>query len=467
MNQKEATTMNKLKSILIFTYGLSVIVSHAQPVDSVLTVQDFIQWVDQQHPILKSVGNLVPIANAEHRKTQGAFDPYFGTEFTSKEFDGEVYYNHPSWELTAATRSPLRLGMNWNSSSGLYTNPSDKLPEEGLFAIGGMIDLGNGLLTDRRRTDLALAKVGIELTQAEAELYRNELLTKAVKDYWKWYYAYSNLEANENAYKAAIEIYEFTLQSYKAGDASLMDTLEAKSLVNTWQTEYYNSQAEAINAKFIVSNWLWSIDEKPIILKPFVQPSPDIPEYSNSSTLSDDHPLLRYNDQKEEQYQLKRKLSVEYLKPKIAIGGAYLLTGNISSPPNSTMFNSENRIIKAQLGIPLFLREGRGYYESQRLQLENYRWERSSMENEWRNAMESVAGQFIYLESAVSAGISNQKTLERLLQAEQRKLELGDSELIKVNLRTGYYAKAMIQRAKLESELGQTWAYWMQLSNGY
>jgi len=89
------------------------------------------------------------------------------------------------------------------------------------------------------------------------------------------------------------------------------------------------------------------------------------------------------------------------------------------------------------------------------------------MENEWRNAMESVAGQFIYLESAVSAGISNQKTLERLLQAEQRKLELGDSELIKVNLRTGYYAKAMIQRAKLESELGQTWAYWMQLSNGY
>jgi outer membrane protein TolC len=292
-------------------------------------------------------------------------------------------------------------------------------------------------------------------------------LTKAVKDYWKWYYAYSNLEANENAYKAAIEIYEFTLQSYKAGDASLMDTLEAKSLVNTWQTEYYISQAEAINAKFIVSNWLWSMDEKPIVLKPFVQPSPDIPEYSNSSTLSDDHPLLRYNNQKEEQFQLKRKLSAEYLKPKIAIGGAYLLAGNVSSPPNLTMFNSENRIIKAQLGIPLFLREGRGYNESQRLQLENYRWERSSMENEWRNAMESVAGQFFYLESAVSAGISNQKTLERLLQAEQRKLELGDSELIKVNLRTGYYAKAMIQRAKLEFELGQTWAYWMQLSNGY
>jgi len=34
-------------------------------------------------------------------------------------------------------------------------------------------------------------------------------------------------------------------------------------------------------------------------------------------------------------------------------------------------------------------------------------------------------------------------------------------------LRTSYYAKSMIQRAKLETELGQTWAYWMQLSAGF
>ena len=72
-------------------------------------------------------------------------------------------------------------------------------------------DLGNGLLTDSRRTDLALAKAGIELTSAEAELYRNELLTKAVKDYWKWYEADAKVRAYELALTAAAEVYEFTL----------------------------------------------------------------------------------------------------------------------------------------------------------------------------------------------------------------------------------------------------------------
>ena len=450
--------------LYFFSATLSAQIKEA---DSVLTVGEFIQWVDQNHPLLKAVGNKLPIAKAELRKARGAFDPYISGTLASKEFNGEQYYRRPGVQLSSATASPVQFQLDWNSIDGLYTNPQDKLPPEGLFAVGGMINLGRGLLTDVRRTDLALAKAGVELSAAEAELYRNELLTKAVQSYWKWFEADQNVEANEVAWQAAMEVYAFTISAFEAGDASAMDTLDARALVSTWETDFYSAQSKAVKALYDLSNWLWSAEEIPVVLQPYVRPSAELPQQMENTLLGNEHPLWTYNDQKEEQLRLKRQLAREYLKPTIAVGGAYLLPGNFEALPSQGDFDANNRLVKAKLGIPLFLREGRGYTQSQNLQLESFQWERSAIENQWNNALSSTATQLLQLESAVKASVANQESVFLLLQAEQKKLVLGDSELIKVNLRTSYFAKAQIQRAKLQAELGQTWAYWMQLSAAY
>jgi outer membrane protein TolC len=450
--------------LYFFSATLSAQIKEA---DSVLTVGEFIQWVDQNHPLLKAVGNKLPIAKAELRKARGAFDPYISGTLASKEFNGEQYYRRPGVQLSSATASPVQFQLDWNSIDGLYTNPQDKLPPEGLFAVGGMINLGRGLLTDVRRTDLALAKAGVELSAAEAELYRNELLTKAVQSYWKWFEADQNVQAYEVAWQAAMEVYAFTISAFEAGDASAMDTLDARALVSTWETDFYSAQSKAVKALYDLSNWLWSAEEIPVVLQPYVRPSAELPRQMETTLLGKEHPLWTYNDQKEEQLRLKRQLAREYLKPTIAVGGAYLLPGNFEALPSQGDFDANNRLVKAKLGIPLFLREGRGYTQSQNLQLESFQWERSAIENQWNNALSSTATQLLQLESAVKASVANQESVFLLLQAEQKKLVLGDSELIKVNLRTSYFAKAQIQRAKLQAELGQTWAYWMQLSAAY
>lgn len=450
--------------LYFFSATLSAQIKEA---DSVLTVGEFIQWVDQNHPLLKAVGNKLPIAKAELRKARGAFDPYISGTLASKEFNGEQYYRRPGVQLSSATASPVQFQLDWNSIDGLYTNPQDKLPPEGLFAVGGMINLGRGLLTDARRTDLALAKAGVELSAAEAELYRNELLTKAVQSYWKWFEADQNAQAYEVAWQAAMEVYAFTISAFEAGDASAMDTLDARALVSTWETDFYSAQSKSVKALYDLSNWLWSAEEIPVVLQPYVRPSAELPRQMKTTLLGNEHPIWAYNDQKEEQLRLKRQLAREYLKPTIAVGGAYLLPGNFGALPSQEDFDANNRLVKAKLGIPLFLREGRGYTQSQNLQLESFQWERSAIENQWNNALSSTATQLLQLESAVKASVANQESVFLLLQAEQKKLVLGDSELIKVNLRTSYFAKAQIQRAKLQAELGQTWAYWMQLSAAY
>ncbi len=316
-------------------------------VDSVLTVDEFIQWVDQNHPLLKAVGNKLPIAKAELRKARGAFDPYISGTLASKEFNGEQYYRRPGVQMSGATASPVQLQLDWNSIDGLYTNPQDKLPAEGLFAVGGMVNLGKGLLTDVRRTDLALAKAGVELSAAEAELYRNELLTKAVQSYWKWFEADQNVKAYEVAWQAAMEVYAFTISAFEAGDASAMDTLDARALVSTWETDFYSAQSKAVKALYDLSNWLWSSEENPVVLQPYVRPSAELPKRMESTLLGKEHPLWTYNDQKEEQLRLKRQLAREYLKPTIAVGGAYLLPGNFEALPSQEDFDANNRLVKA------------------------------------------------------------------------------------------------------------------------
>jgi hypothetical protein len=234
----------------------------------------------------------------------------------------------------------------------------------------------------------------------------------------------------------------------------------------TWETEYQLARTKAISSLFEVSTWLWDEKEQPMLINAETIPSGVLVSPTIPLNL-EDHPLLRYNDAKEEQYRAKRQLAREYLKPKVAIGGALLAPGNTDAWPASADFTTENKVLKGKVEVPLLMREGLGYSRSQQLQLETFEWERAQSEYELRQQWEAQGYQIQNLEKALEASLKNEGALALLLDGERKKLALGDSELIKVNLRASYYAKAQIQRANIQSELGQAWARWRQLSASF
>ena len=460
--------MRRIKILFIFLCSAYTFPCAAQLSADTLSVEQFILWVDSYHPLMKAVNAKLPIAKAELLKRRGQFDPVLAGNLSNKTYENENYYNLPSWSLSTATAGPVRIDLDWNATAGLYTNPQDKLPEEGLFAIGGMLELGNGLFTDERRTALRLAKAGVHLGAAEAELDRNELLFRASKDYWKWFEAQQNSLAYFSALQAAKEIQNMTRQAFIAGDASGMDTLDANGLVSTWEAAYFSARQKSIQALFTMSNWLWSEAGQPIVLAENVLASRSLPQRTNMSMqLTDGHPLFQYNNAKERQFELKENLAKEYLKPKLGVGGAFLLPGNFETIPTASDFNERNRIVKAKVAVPLLLREGRGYSKSQSQQTEQFKWERDAQENAWTNQLNATAQSLLLLEKALDANQRNAQNMEALLHAEREKLRMGDSELLKVNLRTSYFAKALIQQAEAQSQLGIKWAEWLQLSAGF
>ena len=453
-----------MKRILLFVFLLGSASLFAQVEDNRLSAEQFVHWVDKYHPVLKAVRNKLPIAKAELLKARGQFDPALVGNLSSKNAGDILYYSLPVVGLAIPTATPVDLEVNWSRADGTFVNPQNIMPDIGMFTVGGMVNLGNGLMTDERRTSLAIAKAGVDLTEAEAQLYRNKLLAEAAKDYWKWYEAYASLKAYESAVLAAKEVYDFTINSFNAGDVAAIDTLDARALLNTWTTDYYKARNDAIATLYKASNWLWNENQEAVLLKAETTPMSTLPHIQVELQLSEEHPLYVYNDNKEEQFRLKRQLAREYLKPKVAVGGSFILPGDFTALPSTEDFSTNNRFLKAKVNMPLFMRTGRGYSKSQNLQLENFQLERKETENSWNNAMSAAAEGILQLEVALIASIKNQESLKLLLEAEQQKLELGDSELIKVNLRTSYYAKALIETADINAKLGAQKALWQQLS---
>ena len=149
-----------------------------------------------------------------------------------------------------------------------------------------------------------------------------------------------------------------------------------------------------------------------------------LPHIQVELQLSEEHPLYVYNDNKEEQFRLKRQLAREYLKPKVAVGGSFILPGDFTALPSTEDFSTNNRFLKAKVNMPLFMRTGRGYSKSQNLQLENFQLERKETENSWNNAMSAAAEGILQLEVALIASIKNQESLKLLWKPNNRNLNL-------------------------------------------
>ncbi|MDA0740385.1 MAG: hypothetical protein O2862_00545 [Bacteroidetes bacterium] len=63
--------------------------------------------------------------------------------------------------------------------------------------------------------------------------------------------------------------------------------------------------------------------------------------------------------------------------------------------------------MKAKVAVPLLLREGRGYSQSQSLQKEQFKWERDAQENAWTNQLNATAQSILLLEKALEANQRN------------------------------------------------------------
>jgi outer membrane protein TolC len=318
---------------------------------------------------------------------------------------------------------------------------------------------------------LQQAKLFTQLAEAEQIKLINKILLDAAKDYWQWYYAYYNFRFLSRTVKIASEVFRRVQLDASLGEASVIDTVQAKI---TWQqrmVERQESYLEFLNSGIRISNYLWDTDEKPLQLTQLVAPilTPGDLEVLSTQTLTElsfqarnNHPELKKLGVKLSQLAVERKLAIEYLKPRLDLNYSFL---NQPVQPDGSFQSfafGSNYKFGVDFSIPILLRKERSKLGQTNIKIRSTELERTQAEREIINQIQQVFNQLINTRLILNQQSSMVNSYERILQAELLNLENGESDLFKINVQQEKLIASQTKLLKLRAEYEKMKAtlYW-------
>jgi Outer membrane protein len=438
------------------------------------TLENLYAAVLEYHPIVKQTRLLGETAQQEIRLARGAFDPKAETRFITKEFEDKTYYRKWNASISFPTWFPVDPKIGIENNTGAYLNPEDGLSNADnnrqLFT-GVSIPLGQGLFTDERRASLKQAKLFVQMTEAEQVKLINKILLEASKDYWQWYHAFYNYQLLSRNAQIAADIFKRVKLNATLGEASAMDSIQAKI---TWQqrvVERQESYLEFINGGIKISNYLWDKDGNPLQLPEKVAPVLEngYPQILSSETLEElttqarvNHPELKKLSVKLDQLEVERRLAFEYLKPRLDINYNFLNQPLSPQGEFQSFAFTNNYKFGLDFSMPILIRKERAKLAQSKIKIQSTQFERTQAEREIINQLNSVYNQLQNTVIILQQQTDIARNYERLLSAELFNLENGESDLFKINVQQEKLIQSQAKLLKLQSEYEKMKAllYW-------
>lgn len=436
------------------------------------TLENLYQLILKNHPGVKQAALLSEVARQEIRLARGNFDPKLEAEFKSKQLNGKTYYDIFGSSLKFPTILPFDPSIGLDYNKGAYLNPERYIDDEfnyQQFYAGISIPLGRGLFTDERRTALRQAELFKDMTEAEQVKMINKLLLDAAKDYWEWYYAYHNYRLLNRSVRIAEEIFGRVKNNYNFGEASSVDTVQAKI---TWQQRIIEQQEAFIdfkNSGLHLSNMLWDSLSNPLELDlrwvPVLNPDTWTLTPEGLKVLADqarvNHPELKKIEVKIYQLEVERKLAAEYLKPQLNLN-YYAINQPINPQGDVSFIIDDNYKIGIDFSFPVFLRKERSKLALTKLKISNTKFEQSITERQIINNLTGIYNQLTNLQSIMANQKQMVESYEKLLAAELLDLQQGESDLFKINVQQEKLIQAQTKWLKLlaENEKQKAQLYW-------
>ena len=111
------------------------------------------------HPKANIAELNLKLSEAQWKSANGQFDPFLKAEYDDKYFDQKQYFQ----VLRSSIELPSYLGLTFNAgydnTRGIFLNPENNTPNDGLGYIGVEANLLQGLLIDERRTAVNQAEI--------------------------------------------------------------------------------------------------------------------------------------------------------------------------------------------------------------------------------------------------------------------------------------------------------------------
>lgn len=435
---------------IIITIFLSVIsFSGSSQVAKTLTYDEYMAIVLANHPIAQQAALKLDIANYYQQKAKGSLDPKAYGMANQKYFDGSNYYSLINAGLKIPTWIGVEVKAGYENNDGKYLSGQNRTPDDGLWYAGVEIPLGKGLFIDERRVALKQAEIGITNSELESKMQLSELVFNAGTAYWNWFESYQQYLTFQEATGLAKVRLEGVKQNASIGEYAKIDTLEAGLLLQNREVAKQEVYTNYINAREFLNVFLWvdgvvpmELDSLTLPLEPSEVTFAIVDENKVDSILLD-HTYIQLIQNKLEYLEVEQKWKKEQLKPQLNLNYNALAT----NAGNNTFseYSYTNYKWGLNFEIPLFLRKERAELNLNRVKMQD-----GQLELEYQkmniNAKVNVAKN--NYNNAMQQAV-NYRQISRdyntLLDAENSKFEVGESNLFMVNSREVKYLEAQLK----------------------
>ncbi len=441
---------------LLLVLSAGVAAQNKLPNDKVLTYNEYLGYVKKFHPLVKSANLTVSNAQANLMMARGGFDPKIEVDFDKKQFKDSEYYSILNGSFKIPTWYGIEVKAGFDNSEGVYLNPQNTLPNQGLTSLGLTIPLGEGLFINQRMADLRKAKIQLQLSKSEKKLQAVAVLYDATLAYLNWVNNFKEVQLYTSYLKNAELRFSGVSSLILNGDKPAVDSVEARIIVRNRKLSLEDSQLKLTKAKLELANFLWLENNIPLELQDDIIPEENL-EVSIDATLQtnnllqgnlslENHPKINALQSKIEILNVERKLKANQLLPKIDLGYHYL-----SEPSTFDESNFNNYKVAVNFSFPIFLRKERGNLQLAKFKIQDSQFdldlEKVVLKNKI-NAQQTEINSLAKQQKILSELVQDYKTM---LNSEERLFSFGESSIFLINSRENNLVASQLSQISMEN----------------
>nr|WP_294774642.1 TolC family protein [uncultured Flavobacterium sp.] len=444
-----------MKSIVIsfLLVGFSV---WSQNTTKELTYNEYLGYVKKYHPLVKSANLELNQAQANLMMARGGFDPKIEVDFEQKKFKESEYYSILNSSFKIPTWYGIEVKAGFDNNEGIYLNPENTVPNQGLTSLGFSIPIGQGLFINQRMADLRKAKIQVKLSQAERNLMAVSVLYEASVAYFNWLRNYNEVTLYQNYLTNAEVRFRGITKSIEEGDKPAIDSVEAGIIVSNRKLSLEESKLKLAKAKLELANFLWLENNVPLELQDDM-----IPEENLAATIKetlrtndlmlenptlDKHPKILALTNKIEMLEVERKLKANMLLPKIDLGYSYL-----SEPSYFDNYKFQDYKIGLNFSFPVFLRKERGSLQLAKYKLQDSKFDLDLERVQLKNKIKAQQTEIASLEKQQALINNLVADYSTMLASEERLFSFGESSVFLINSRENNLVAAQLSKLQIEN----------------
>jgi len=442
-------------SLVIFLFSAFSLFGQTT-VSNEFTYNEFLGQVKKFHPLVKSADLEISMAQANLLKARGSFDPKIEVDFSKKQFKDNTYYSLLNSSFKIPTWYGIEVKAGFDNSEGVYLNPENTMPNQGLTSLGISVPLGQGLFINQRMADLRKAKLKVRLSQAERKLSAIAVLYDASVAYFNWKRSFNEVKLYENYATNAKTRFNGVQSLIEQGDKPAIDSVEAGIIFKNRLLSLEDAKLKLAKSKLELANYLWLENTIPLELSDNLIPEENLDatiqetlktnDLLNSDFSITDHPKINSLQNKVDILTVDRKLKANTLLPKIDLGYTYL-----SEPNAFDNYRFEDYKIGVNFYFPLFLRKERGDLKLAKFKVQDSKFalelEKLQLANKikaQKTEIQSLQKQRAFIKSLVTDN-------SLMLTSEERLFSFGESSMFLINSRENNLVTAQLAAIALEN----------------